>query len=93
MDQALFRVPFSDLEGDEGLADLRDLPEHAPVGHHLIAHGQLRDQLLVLLGLLLLRPHQQEVEDDDEDHHHQKRRELAAAARGRRALRPSRGNQ
>src|SRR5690349_3556313 len=38
---------LGDLQGHEGVADLGDAPEQAPVGHHLIARAQARDQVLV----------------------------------------------
>jgi hypothetical protein len=51
-----------------------------PARHHLIAGGELGEQVLVFsLGALLLRTKRQEVEDDEEHAHHQKRRELAQA--------------
>src|SRR4029077_14022410 len=75
-----------DLERDEGLADVGDLAQQSPARHHLIAGGQLGEQVLVFLGALLLRPKQQEVEDDEEHAHHQKWRELARATGG--GLRP-----
>src|SRR6185312_16527163 len=58
--------------GDESVANLDDLAEQAAGSHHFIAGSELRQQCLVLLGLLLLRTNQQKVKNGDERHHGRK---------------------
>src|ERR1700733_5538764 len=51
-----------DLDGQELLADRRDLAENAARGGNLVALRDLREHLALLLGALVLRPDEQEIE-------------------------------
>jgi hypothetical protein len=73
------------LDGDELLADLGDLAEHAAARDDLVAGGEALDHLAMLLLLLLLRHEQEDV------HHHDHRQhdpeEVRAGGAGAGALR------
>ena len=76
---------LGNFEHDEIIAHLVDLPQHAAIGRHFIAFRQVADQLLVLPGLLHLRPDQEEVKNDEEQDHHEQEGTASALSA---ALRP-----
>src|SRR5690606_24606176 len=66
----------SDLDGDVVVADLGNAAEHATLGDHLVALGQVLDELSVFFLTLHLRPDHQEVQNhehqNDGQHAHQR---------------------
>src|SRR5208282_2427022 len=55
--------PISDLQRDEGVADLDQLAEDPAAGNDLIALGELGEHFALLLHALLLRADEHEVEN------------------------------
>ena len=85
---------IGDFHSDEAVAQRTHSAGDAAAGEHFIAHRQLFDHGLVLLGTPHLRPDHHEIHDGDQRNGKQQGGHEAAGGRGRgRGLRKGGGNQ
>src|SRR5512139_428392 len=74
---------LGDFKGDGGLREPLDLAVEPSGGHHAVPRLEVLDEVLVLPGLLLLRPDEEEVEDHEHEQDRQEPHEPPRpAARG-----------